>query len=707
MSLTSRISGFSLIQLSVLLIIASLTMVAILPSTQAPVVRTGNSADKMSSIITALRQYQAATCSLPCPADPLLATDANNYGVASTQTGTTNNCVTGGIYADTTKHIALGMVPWRTLGLSYDYALDAWGRDITYAVDTGATSQSAGTSTISVTDNGNSVNSVVALVSHGQDGFGAWLPLAGSSGTASRLNTGSTDASQAANAQVTSDGNMTNLSSFVSFVNKPFTSTFDDTVIYNSPLWNINNMPAPLKASISPPANGTYGPGNTLTFTITSASTVTITSTPRLALSAISGGSIGTGNVAYANYVSGSGTTTLTFTYTVQAGDTAPNGLTMTTPVDLNGGTATVSPCLPFTAPDLSQIIIVSCKTGYSYCRPITIDHTKVPNTDQTNFPLLISGTYSYLATVANGGNVQNANGYDIIFTSDQTGTTTYNFERESYAASSGAVNFWVQIPNVSHTTDTTFYVQYGNVSVVTDQQNAAGTWDSNYKAVYHLNSSLNDSTSNTANLSNHSATSAAAMFANGESFNSGSTAYIYKTTPPMTAIDNFTMSMWAKPNSSTTTYIFLANGPDTTDNTIGNGYSFGCYAASGTQHWIVRYPQGGGGWMTDGHDTGVNCSTSWTYLTLTRTSGTSQMYVNGVAKGSTWATAPRAPANLFSAGGSIWANPYTTNSNWHFNIDGKMDEIRLSTTPRSADWITTEYNNQNSPSTFYTIGSR
>src|SRR6185503_17837001 len=36
---------------------------------------------------------------------------------------------------------------------------------------------------------------------------------------------------------------------------------------------------------------------------------------------------------------------------------------------------------------------------GYSYQRAITIDHTKVPNTDQTNFPMLISGVYSYLAT--------------------------------------------------------------------------------------------------------------------------------------------------------------------------------------------------------------------------------------------------------------------------------------------------------------------
>src|ERR1700686_2127248 len=65
-----------------------------------------------------------------------------------------------------------------------------------------------------------------------------------------------------------------------------------------------------------------------------------------------------------------------------------------------------------------------SWSNGYAYRRAITIDHTKVPNTDQANFPVLVSGTYSYLATISNGGNVTNENGYDIIFTSDSAQTS-------------------------------------------------------------------------------------------------------------------------------------------------------------------------------------------------------------------------------------------------------------------------------------------
>jgi hypothetical protein len=41
------------------------------------------------------------------------------------------------------------------------------------------------------------------------------------------------------------------------------------------------------------------------------------------------------------------------------------------------------------------------------------------------------------------------------------------------------------------------------------------------------------------------------------------------------------------------------------------------------------------------------------------------------------------------------WPNNYFT---------GIVDEARVSDTTRSADWIATEYNNQSSPSTFYTF---
>jgi hypothetical protein len=36
---------------------------------------------------------------------------------------------------------------------------------------------------------------------------------------------------------------------------------------------------------------------------------------------------------------------------------------------------------------------------------------------------------------------------------------------------------------------------------------------------------------------------------------------------------------------------------------------------------------------------------------------------------------------------------------------NGKIDELRISNIARSVDWIMTEFRNQNSPSTFYSVG--
>ena len=72
--------------------------------------------------------------------------------------------------------------------------------------------------------------------------------------------------------------------------------------------------------------------------------------------------------------------------------------------------------------------------------REIDFVDAQVVTGPHTNFPVLISLTLADLKTTANGGNVQNANGYDIIFTSDQAGNTQLAHEIESYTASTGKI---------------------------------------------------------------------------------------------------------------------------------------------------------------------------------------------------------------------------------------------------------------------------
>jgi hypothetical protein len=96
----------------------------------------------------------------------------------------------------------------------------------------------------------------------------------------------------------------------------------------------LNIAPATVTNVSSSTANGNYGIGATVSISVTFNDTVTVTGTPQLALN--SGGT--------ASYASGSSTNTLTFSYTVQAGDNSAHlDYTLTSALSLNGGTITDS----------------------------------------------------------------------------------------------------------------------------------------------------------------------------------------------------------------------------------------------------------------------------------------------------------------------------------------------------------------------------
>lgn len=123
--------------------------------------------------------------------------------------------------------------------------------------------------------------------------------------------------------------------------------------------------------------------------------------------------------------------------------------------------------------------------TSWSYRKKITIDHAKVLNTDQTNFPVLINRTDTDWKDTANGGHVGQSDGGDILFTSSD-GTTKLDHEIEKYVPSTGELIAWVEVPAVSASVDTEIYIYYG-YAAASDQWNVTGTWDSNFKMVQHL----------------------------------------------------------------------------------------------------------------------------------------------------------------------------------------------------------------------------
>jgi len=94
-----------------------------------------------------------------------------------------------------------------------------------------------------------------------------------------------------------------------------------------------------------------------------------------------------------------------------------------------------------------------------------------------------------------------------------------------------------------------------------------------------------------------------------------------------------------------------------------------------------------------------ITTATQW-FLTLTYSSSAGLVgYVNGASD------------NTAAANGTIntASKPTWIGKNGSFNccfFTGGIDEVRISSVARSANWITTEYNNQSAPGTFATLGT-
>lgn len=142
--------------------------------------------------------------------------------------------------------------------------------------------------------------------------------------------------------------------------------------------------------SITPPSSGTYYTGNTLTFTVLFSDIVTVTGTPYIDLTFTTYGNTN----ARALYVSGTGTNTLTFNYTVQNFDFS-EGIAAVSPIVLNGGT--ISGSLNFTPPNMTGVIIYAYPTVNWSNYDTTDDKAAVTFTSQV---LTVNNDYIKMVTI-------------------------------------------------------------------------------------------------------------------------------------------------------------------------------------------------------------------------------------------------------------------------------------------------------------------
>ena len=346
------------------------------------------------------------------------------------------------------------------------------------------------------------------------------------------------------------------------------------------------------------------------------------------------------------------------------------------------------------------------CFGAYSFCRAISMNPLLVPSTTLIDYPLTVSGTYSHLATVANGGKVQNASGYDIGYFTSSAATTKLDWERERWVSTTGESIYHIRIPIVNTTFGFLIYQCYGDASITTDQSNRAGTWNSNYKGVWDMSQDpsgsapqLLDSTSSGFHMTTHGSMASGALVAGkvGSAINfTNPAAPEYASTSVSIGIagSTSTISMWFNQNNTT----FAAGLGGVLEGAFPDDENFLQLDNPGGNKLTGHVKTSGGYNLVTGSTvigTGV-----WHHVALVYNGSNVITYLDGVQE----ATAS-APGTLAGDAGFVAA--YVASSNSGFaGFDGKLDEIRASSAASSPDWIAAEYNNQNSPSTFYALGA-
>ena len=342
----------------------------------------------------------------------------------------------------------------------------------------------------------------------------------------------------------------------------------------------------------------------------------------------------------------------------------------------------------------------MSWVNGYNYQALITFNVH--PSSDLSAFPNLVLGTYSQLADVAHGGYVNNTVTLlgqivpaDLIFTSDSAGSVLLSWEIESWNNVTGAIVVWINSDRLA-TSDTLIYCWVGKASITTYQCTASATWDSNYKGVWHFPSDsadgLKDSTSAiqaTWNTGDHS--SATGQMDGGVNYTNYN-GIDATNDSALQIIGSLTLETWFKHSdggsarpmyklASNYGYAMESVGQQYLDFVIG-GASLGTLEVMGstiddTWHHIVGVYDASGPAL--------------------------KIYLDGVLQsGIVYGTIPTA---ITDSGTALFLGSEEQYAGGSPN-GAYQDEVRVSSIPRSADWIAHEYRQQAQASAWYTVGS-
>jgi len=323
-------------------------------------------------------------------------------------------------------------------------------------------------------------------------------------------------------------------------------------------------------------------------------------------------------------------------------------------------------------------------------------------NTDQSedliDFPVLVKLTTARL-TYSDFGL---ANGTDARFI-DSNNTAELDYEIELWNNTSDSF-IWTKVPQIDGSSSTDFiYMYYGN-NATTDGQDVNNVWSNNYEAVWHFNQtsgSYTDSTSSSHDSSAVSVTSrTASTIGNCPSFD-GSTDYITIPDDDGFDISNYTITAYVRADGSGDTASsgsggvvltpIIAKGRGESETSNADVQFFFGFSATPKLASDFEHNGGSGNDPVSGDTTLSNDASTWYHVAtkINTSSNDFVLYVDGTEDGNlTTGNSPNLGGTMDVGIGTTHNTSGTRDGYWQ----GLIDEVRVSTIPRSDDWIAAQY---------------
>ncbi|MFX0108872.1 MAG: DUF2341 domain-containing protein, partial [Candidatus Hodarchaeota archaeon] len=345
----------------------------------------------------------------------------------------------------------------------------------------------------------------------------------------------------------------------------------------------------------------------------------------------------------------------------------------------------------------------------YHHRKQLTISHSDVA-ADLFNFPLLVDIFDTDLHTDVR------TDGRDIAFTiGEETLSHEIEFFDKSFNSTHAHLVAWVKVPLLSGSADTVINMYYGNplAPVVYD---SGPVWDSGYLGVWHLSESGSgalDEYLDSSQYEHHGQggegnssfvpTRVAGKIGSGQDFNNLDGYYdlIDCGDSPLWNINEYqiTLEAWIQHDITPNTHVYgIMNHKGWYD-----GYSlFINYGGGSTLKPTFNLPG-------QTHQLrGANDVTGgvWHHIVATYDGSLMRIYVDGVQDPNVLVKTNSIWPSSSEQGFWIGHGDQPKDRIWSAEWDGQIDEVRISDVIRSADWIKTEFQNQNDPSSFFSVGT-